>query len=679
MVVSPASESGTAAAQPAGRRRLSLKVRLGMLCVLVIAGALLSASWLMLAQLRREAIEVLRISEAQNARVLARMLDQRVHQLMMSLDSAAAAVPLDRLGDAAALLAYMQQRQVTATLFAEIALIDSTGRALVTRDEAGVRLGGQAGADRPDIHAVLQTAAPVVARWVRAERIEASMMYFAVPVLDSRRRVQAVLTAGLRLGLRDLLDDLVAGGGLQQPSRPEVLQHLPVMTVVLDRDGSVLVHPDSRMLLQPEHRDKALQAALSDAPDRVEPLPAAQAVVELPGWRVLRVADPDRWFGAFDLAVQKSVWIAAGVGLAGGLVLMAWLAWQLRPLERLEVLVRRLGRGEAVDAAEWPAVHGEIGAVVDALRDAVHQRGAVEAHHTQLLRKMHSVLHTAPIGIAFTRQRHFEFVSDEFCSLLGYEPDGLRGEPARIVHASQEEYERLGPRVAEAYAGRGEFAGDLEFLRRDGSRFVGELLGRPVEPGDADAGSIWLLRDVTAERAAHRELAWSASHDALTGLLNRRAFEAELQRLLPQVRLEAPAAALFIDLDHFKAVNDSAGHAAGDRLLREVALALSASVRRDELVARLGGDEFVIVLMHCELVAALRVADKVRAAVERIELQHEERLLHVGASVGVVPVAPGCSSVAQVLEAADAACYAAKAEGRNRVHVGQGSVDAQPS
>ena len=183
-----------------------------------------------------------------------------------------------------------------------------------------------------------------------------------------------------------------------------------------------------------------------------------------------------------------------------------------------------------------------------------------------------------------------------------------------------------------------------------------------------------MLRDVTAERAAHRELAWSATHDPLTGLLNRRALEAELQRLLPQVRAESPAAALFIDLDHFKAVNDSAGHAVGDRLLREVALALAASVRRDELVARLGGDEFVIVLMQCDLDSAVRVADKARAAVERIELQHEDQLLQVGASVGVVPIAPGCSSVAQVMQAADAACYAAKAEGRNRVHADAGPL-----
>ncbi len=181
-------------------------------------------------------------------------------------------------------------------------------------------------------------------------------------------------------------------------------------------------------------------------------------------------------------------------------------------------------------------------------------------------------------------------------------------------------------------------------------------------------------REAMAARAAHRELAWSATHDPLTGLLNRRALEAELQRLLPQVRAESPAAALFIDLDHFKAVNDSAGHAVGDRLLREVALALAATVRRDELVARLGGDEFVIVLMQCDLDSAVRVADKARAAVERIELQHEDQLLQVGASVGVVPIAPGCSSVAQVMQAADAACYAAKAEGRNRVHADAGPL-----
>jgi diguanylate cyclase len=660
MTAPPVSTPAAAISRSAPGRQLSLKARLALWCVLVIAGSLLASSWWMLAQVRRQAVQVLQRSEVQNAQMLARILDQRIRQMMMSLDSGAAAVPVSRLGDGQALLAFMQQRQATATLFAEIVLSDAAGQPLVTRDEQGVRLGGQAGPTRSDIRRVLDSGAPVVAQWVRAARIDASMMYFAVPVLDREKRVRAVLSAGLRLGSRDLLDDLVAGGGLEQV-RPRIPSpDLPVTTVLLDRQGVVLAHPDARLLLRPAGSDPGLLAA--------------QAEVVGPQWLVLRLADPQAWFGAFDAAVLKSGWIALCVGLAGGLLLMAWLAWQLRPLERLEGLARRLGQGDAVAEQEWPQARGEIGAVVEALRESVQRRSAVEQHNEQLLRKMRSVLHTAPIGIAFTLQKHFEFVSDEFCSLLGYEPEALKGEPARIVHASQEEYDRLGHRVAEAYAGRGEFAGDLEFVRRDGSHFIGELLGRPVEPGQARAGSIWLLRDVTAERAAHRELAWSATHDPLTGLLNRRALEAELQRLLPQVRAESPAAALFIDLDHFKAVNDSAGHAVGDRLLREVALALAASVRRDELVARLGGDEFVIVLMQCDLDSAVRVADKARAAVERIELQHEDQLLQVGASVGVVPIAPGCSSVAQVMQAADAACYAAKAEGRNRVHADAGPL-----
>jgi diguanylate cyclase (GGDEF)-like protein/PAS domain S-box-containing protein len=660
MTAPPVSTPAAAISRSAPGRQLSLKARLALWCVLVIAGSLLASSWWMLAQVRRQAVQVLQRSEVQNAQMLARILDQRIRQMMMSLDSGAAAVPVSRLGDGQALLAFMQQRQATATLFAEIVLSDAAGQPLVTRDEQGVRLGGQAGPTRSDIRRVLDSGAPVVAHWVRAARIDASMMYFAVPVLDREKRVRAVLSAGLRLGSRDLLDDLVAGGGLEQV-RPRIPSpDLPVTTVLLDRQGVVLAHPDARLLLRPAGSDPGLLAA--------------QAEVVGPQWLVLRLADPQAWFGAFDAAVLKSGWIALCVGLAGGLLLMAWLAWQLRPLERLEGLARRLGQGDAVAEQEWPQARGEIGAVVEALRESVQRRSAVEQHNEQLLRKMRSVLHTAPIGIAFTLQKHFEFVSDEFCSLLGYEPEALKGEPARIVHASQEEYDRLGHRVAEAYAGRGEFAGDLEFVRRDGSHFIGELLGRPVEPGQARAGSIWLLRDVTAERAAHRELAWSATHDPLTGLLNRRALEAELQRLLPQVRAESPAAALFIDLDHFKAVNDSAGHAVGDRLLREVALALAASVRRDELVARLGGDEFVIVLMQCDLDSAVRVADKARAAVERIELQHEDQLLQVGASVGVVPIAPGCSSVAQVMQAADAACYAAKAEGRNRVHADAGPL-----
>jgi diguanylate cyclase (GGDEF)-like protein/PAS domain S-box-containing protein len=378
-----------------------------------------------------------------------------------------------------------------------------------------------------------------------------------------------------------------------------------------------------------------------------------------------------------------------GVAACVGLLILVWLMRLLRPLEQLEQRARALLLDDAHGHSGWPVADGEIGELVLALRTAVRRRNEAEARTKSLLEQLQSMLHTAPIGIAFTRNRHFELVSDTFCALLGYRSEQLVGESAGIIYAQRADYDALGPRVAQIFAQQQELVTDCEFIRRDGSRFVGELRGRPVRHDDASAGTIWLLRDVTSERAEHRELAWSATHDALTGLANRRHFEAELLRLLPTVGPDAPAALLFIDLDHFKDINDSAGHAEGDRVLREVAGALTGAVRRDELVARLGGDEFVILLAGCTLDAALLVADKVREAVRRIAVRHDGPRLTVGASIGAVAVPQGLDAregwalasearvdgdaVAWVLARADQACYAAKNAGRDRVHTDLGA------
>jgi len=126
---------------------------------------------------------------------------------------------------------------------------------------------------------------------------------------------------------------------------------------------------------------------------------------------------------------------------------------------------------------------------------------------------------------------------------------------------------------------------------------------------------------------------------------------------------------MFIDLDHFKQVNDTAGHAAGDAVLRDIAKALVAQVRKSDTVARLGGDEFAVLLSECPLGHAREIAEKTRQAVADYGLDWEGRQLSVGASIGLVRVDGSFVDIAEVLAAADAACYAAKRQGRNRVVV----------
>ena len=212
---------------------------------------------------------------------------------------------------------------------------------------------------------------------------------------------------------------------------------------------------------------------------------------------------------------------------------------------------------------------------------------------------------------------------------------------------------------------------DIVLIGRDGRRHAIEDGATPLRDDDgALLGMVVVLHDVSEQRALSREMHQRATHDALTGLLNRGELVARLQPLLaePTPPEGARHALLFVDLDHFKLVNDSCGHAAGDEVLRQVAAILQQAVRGADVVVRLGGDEFALLLVGCDQAHALEVGRKVCARMEEYRFIHDDRVFRVGASIGLVPVDARWPGAAALLHAADMACYAAKEAGRNRVH-----------
>jgi diguanylate cyclase (GGDEF)-like protein/PAS domain S-box-containing protein len=185
-------------------------------------------------------------------------------------------------------------------------------------------------------------------------------------------------------------------------------------------------------------------------------------------------------------------------------------------------------------------------------------------------------------------------------------------------------------------------------------------------------GAVLVLRDVTQERSIERQLSWQASHDALTGLVNRREFEKRLEQTAIAARTSSQQHALcYLDLDQFKVVNDTCGHIAGDELLCQVTNLFQSQIRASDTLARLGGDEFGLLLNHCPLESAVQVANKLREQLQKFRYMWHEKTFTIGVSIGVVAIDTNTQSVTSVLSAADAACYAAKNKGRNRVHVYQ--------
>ena len=219
-----------------------------------------------------------------------------------------------------------------------------------------------------------------------------------------------------------------------------------------------------------------------------------------------------------------------------------------------------------------------------------------------------------------------------------------------------------------------ELPGYSLLTRRDGGREGRDVAIRDSAAPIRDAlgriaGCVLVFKDVTQLRGMEREMIYLARHDPLTGLINRREFEKRLQHCLATARDEGRLHALFyLDLDEFKVVNDTCGHLAGDEMLKQVTALLRSRLRKADTLARLGGDEFGVLLEDTPLEDARGVGDSLRAEVKRFRFAWQERIFEIGVSIGLVPITGESLDMAQVLSAADAACYVAKESGRNRMH-----------
>ena len=209
-------------------------------------------------------------------------------------------------------------------------------------------------------------------------------------------------------------------------------------------------------------------------------------------------------------------------------------------------------------------------------------------------------------------------------------------------------------------------------ISTNGSRELSvELTASPIiGAGDTVAGAVVIMHDVTEIRGMTRRISYQASHDALTGLINRIEFERQLAEALEGGRGDSLNSVLcYMDLDRFKAVNDTCGHLAGDNMLREIAKLIRDQVRDSDFVARLGGDEFGMLLIRCPLDKARQIADDVCKAIRDYRFVWQDRIFTVGISIGLVEVARETGTLKDLLSAADSACYVAKQQGRGRVHV----------
>jgi len=332
-------------------------------------------------------------------------------------------------------------------------------------------------------------------------------------------------------------------------------------------------------------------------------------------------------------------------------------------------------RHELVSAAPLFDARGHLRGAVAAMLDMTERKLAAEALYAEKVRAQVTLASIADAVIATDATGTVEYLNPVAEALTGWPLQEAVGRPLPEVFAIVNEYTReVAPDPVTRCLAEGQAVrqADHDVLTgRHGIEYAIEGLASPIrDPLGRVLGVVLVFHDVTEQRRLTSQISYQATHDMLTGLVNRHEFELRLARAIDSTHADHGEHVLcYLDLDQFKVVNDTCGHIAGDQLLRQLAAVLSARIRQRDTLARLGGDEFGLLLEHCSLEQGKRIADALRVAVEEFRFVWEDRSFRLGVSIGLVPIDAAVGNQAAVLQAADSACYVAKDGGRNRVHV----------
>ncbi|RZJ59903.1 MAG: bifunctional diguanylate cyclase/phosphodiesterase [Acidovorax sp.] len=336
--------------------------------------------------------------------------------------------------------------------------------------------------------------------------------------------------------------------------------------------------------------------------------------------------------------------------------------------------------------------------------DDIDEQKRAEAALNAAVSEKQLLFDSAMVGIVFLRDRQLTRCNHHFEQMLGYQPGELVGSSSRRWYASDAAWDEVGRRCYPPMAAGLTYEGEVELCRKDGTPVICEVRSKSLDPADASQGAIWITMDITERKQAqaalarahedleqqvqdrtqelretvdnlHREISdrkadqeriyWLAHYDALTGLPNRTLLSERAQQAI-RVAQEGntPLAVIFLDLDHFKHVNDSLGHRVGDVLLVEIAKRLRAVVRDKDTVSRLGGDEFVLLLPGANAHGAARVAGKLQeASRQHYQIDHHE--LTMAPSMGIALFPQDGADFDTLTQSADVAMYRAKLDGRN--------------
>lgn len=677
----PSSLPGDALPSPLPGPLVLRMVALAVLVTMLVATA---SAWLVGRASSQEAIQRLMVRQADEVEVVARLLAGKLEQSQKVLRTVAEGLTSPMI-QAPAPPDWILLQGMPAVRFFDAVQIAGRDGELRMNFRAG-KLEKAADLDpmeRDTLRRTLVDGKPLVSELIAPRTADARIM-LTMPLHEDNGAVLGVVAGVLRLQSQGLLPP-----ALTVPSNEDS------RLVVFTRDGTILAHSVAARVMGHVQDEPGLAPVFAHWRQESQPVTGrgsthvqpdylvSMAGMPLPQWMVARVSVAQPLLAPLRGAQQEAWWAAAGTIALGIALVTVGLVRLAQPLTTLRQAASQLLRVRASSATPtWPRTSGEIATVVSAFEHLLHQQRQQIVREDELGEQLRAILDHASVGIAISRGGQLDVVGRQLCQMLGYHPRELRGRPARMLYASDQDYRRIGQRVRQEFAAHGAFDGDVCFARKDGSPVWARVQGKALQPGDAGAGTVWIIEDITAVREARALKAWEITHDPLTQLYHRTAFEQRLGVLLAQ-RSSRPGTdpgddssagdgvLLYLDLDHFTVVNDVAGHDAGDDVLQHVARLLESHVRHMGWAARLGGDEFAVVLPGCTLPRGLAVAEQLRAAIASWEPSYDGRSFTLGASFGLVMLDASLQDVAAVLHAADMACYDAKRAGRNRVETRQ--------
>ena len=669
---------------------LVLRLMLVAALAVVLSGSV--SAWLVTRASGQEAMRRVVTQQTDEVEVVARLLASKIEQSQKVLRTVAAGITPSLLESPASLEWLLQQGLPAVQFFETMQVI---------RDDGELRVNLRAGrlekasnldaAERDALRRTLAEGKPLVSELIAGRSGDTRVM-FTMPLHRENGSVQGVVAGALRLQSQGLLPPSMA-----LPARDDS------RLIVFTRDGTILSHSDSARILGKVSDEPGLAPVYRRWLEQAQPVMGrgstqleaehivSMAGMPLPQWIVARVSPSQALLAPLRGAQRQAWWLAAASMAMCVLLMVALMGWMAQPLAQLTHRARQMLRRATQTASNgtpqalaWPRAGGEVGDLVRVFEGMARQGSLHQQYKSTLDGQFQAVLDSAPVGIVISRRGILEVVNRQAYLMLGYSEGELQGRPARLLYASDADHASVGRRVQAEFAVHGVFDEDVCFMRKDSSPVWARVQGRAVQPdaGAQGGSTVWILEDITAAREARMERAWERTHDALTQLYNRAAFDERLGLLLAE-RSAWPrgqeaetgeaglgdGVVLFLDLDHFTVINDIAGHDAGDDVLRHVARLLETQVRQIGWAARLGGDEFAVVLPGCALARGQAVAEQLRASVQDWEPSYQGRSFTLGVSIGLVVLDASLQDVASVLYAADMACYDAKRAGRNRVEM----------